>query len=259
MSISVPSFHKSADSKFYRRMYLEAFNDFNKSNFNAARIKLEHISSKKYIPAMAPLGIMMIKGMGGAQDYASGVDWIKKATIQGDQLGCHYYALIQLNEDPKSGIKMLKALSKTCALSRNALGYIYLHGLYSVPQNDQYAFQYFQSASSNPEALNNLGCMYRLGKGCNVDLSAARTCFTHSNTTEAKYNLGEMILRGEGGYQDKAEAYLLFTQASQKGIKRAQEMVEKGYLNPPKPPSKRPHSYSQMFQEEVSKKAAAAL
>lgn len=83
----------------------------------------------------------------------------------------------------------------------------------------------------HPGAQNNLGVLYRQGRGSQNDAKHAAEWFQKAadqGVAPAQYALGQMYLNGEGVEQSTEKAVELYTDAAKQGLLEAQ--ADLGYL-----------------------------
>lgn len=103
----------------------------------------------------------------------------------------------------------------------------YLGYAYKEIQDYQKAFEWFTKSADLGEihAQNNLGMMYRDGKGVIQDYAKAYELFTKSanqGLDTAEYNLGVMYYFGMGIKQDETRAFEWYTKSANQGFAKAQ-------------------------------------
>ncbi|MGI4851951.1 MAG: tetratricopeptide repeat protein [Janthinobacterium lividum] len=91
-----------------------------------------------------------------------------------------------------------------------------------------------EKSSITPQAQNNLGLMYRIGKGVDQDLKIALTWFRKAslkNYAPATYNLGIAFEYGQGVDQNLVIAFELYKDVARQGHAAAQASVARMYFN----------------------------
>lgn len=126
-------------------------------------------------------------------------------------LDCKYNiqeALFYLKGSTKIEKDSLKAIEylKPCLEVKNSntqliMGHLYLNS--SLEENIKKGFQLIKKASKqkHPVALENLGVLYKYGRGCNLNYNKARRTFKKASKLgnhKATYSLGYLYLKGLG-------------------------------------------------------------
>ncbi len=95
-------------------------------------------------------------------------------------------------------------------------------------ENDFLAVSILKRAadSGNHTAMNNLGWMYKNGRGCSADYAKAKELFEKAGTASSYYHLGDMYERGLGVTADLEKALELYKTASRRGNKKAKKRLE---------------------------------
>lgn len=95
-------------------------------------------------------------------------------------------------------------------------------------ENDKLAFSLFQKATDagNKSAQNNLGWMYKNGRGCSIDYEKAQHLFLNAEKASAFYHLGDMYEQGLGVPVDIEIAKHYYAKSAEKGYEKAQKRLE---------------------------------
>jgi len=112
------------------------------------------------------------------------------------------------------------------ASAQNNLGVMYKKGR-GVPQDYNEALKWYTKSAEqgNANAQNNLGIIYDEGKGVPQDYREAVKWYKKSaeqGYAIAQYNLGIMYAEGQGVPQDYKEAVKWFTKSAEQGLAEAQ-------------------------------------
>lgn len=97
-------------------------------------------------------------------------------------------------------------------------------------ENDKKAFEilsYLSTKYTGGVVANNLGWMYKNGRGCSVDYPKAKTLFESSDAKGSYYHLGDMYEKGLGVGIDIDKAISLYKTAAEKGHIKAKERLDK--------------------------------
>lgn len=178
--------------------------------------------------ALIPLGLLAGKFFANEEDFAS----VLAGAQQGDviaqyRLGAMYAEgrLVPRNDD-----EILKWYRKS-AEGGHMPAQLHLAGIYSSANDDAEAAKWYRMAAGqghNAQAQNNLGILYRNGRGVTQNYPEAvkwyRAAADQGNPA-GQFNLGGMYNRGEGVPRDSAEAFRWYRKAAEQGYAPAQEQL----------------------------------
>eukprot|EP00613_Pedinella_sp_CCMP2098_P072657 CAMPEP_0171907692 /NCGR_PEP_ID=MMETSP0993-20121228/7177_1 /TAXON_ID=483369 /ORGANISM="non described non described, Strain CCMP2098" /LENGTH=441 /DNA_ID=CAMNT_0012540001 /DNA_START=20 /DNA_END=1346 /DNA_ORIENTATION=+ len=211
---------------------------------------------------------------GQAQDDVKSLYWAKKAAAGGDRQGqfrlgwSYFHALGGLPENNALAVEWFtKAAEQGCHIAMNSIGFAYEGGGHGVTKNLKTAVSWFQRSAGQGDMAGQfyLGVCYYNGKGVAKSLEMARFWYQKladhdydGNTfrARAQRELGTMIMKGEGGEQDPAEAVSLWKKAAEKGDEQAQGHLDKlktfsfeisNIENPPAPKNDTPLTLTCLF------------
>lgn len=162
------------------------------------------------------------------------------------EAGC-YYAIKELaevytvgnrpsiNPDPARAIILYERLTDISDIYidwgiKLANYYLDGKGCEICEKNDKKAFELLNYLSANYTddiVANNLGWMYKNGRGCLIDYSKAKALFESSTSKSAYYHLGDMYENGLGVDLDIDKAISLYKTAVEKGHIKAKERLDK--------------------------------
>lgn len=163
----------------------------------------------------------------------------------------NYYAIKELAEvyavgddssvdpNPSKAIMLYEKLIDMSDVDSNwgtriANYYIDGKGCEKCKDNDEKAFEllsYLLTKYTGGVVANNLGWMYKNGRGCSVDYSKAKKLFESSDCKSAYYHLGDMYENGLGIDTNIPKAIELYRIAAQKGHKKAAERLNTLHVN----------------------------
>ena len=141
-------------------------------------------------------------------------------------------------EDPAKAILWCEKLDNLDDDTAIALANYYIDGdgCQKGVESDQKAFRLLSSVvakSENKTAYNNLGWMYKTGRGCGApDYAKALSCFRHAadlNSKSAFYHLGDMYEHGLGVETDLRLAWEFYQKGADLGHKKCLEKVREGF------------------------------
>ena len=206
------------------------------------------------------LGYMYYKGYGVTQNYSEAFKWFKKGADRGDSYSmfwvglCHeeghgtpknlsealrWYKKAAELGDEEARDKVMKLSSITSEVSEDAeiegktpaqivsLGYDYSVGRNGKTKDLMKAVKYYRIAAERGDAWgqNNLGVMYRDGKGVTQDYAEAVKWFrkaAEQGNESGQINLGWQYENGYGVTQDYIEAVKWYRKAAEQGNATAQ-------------------------------------
>jgi hypothetical protein len=116
-------------------------------------------------------------------------------------------------------------IAATDAMVQNNIGIMYKDGK-GVGRDYSLSVQWFSRSAANGNSFgqNNLGGMYRDGLGVQRDYTRAATFFragAQQGNAGAQVNLGLMLMQGQGVRPDPVQAYMWFDLAAQQGMAQA--------------------------------------
>jgi len=114
---------------------------------------------------------------------------------------------------------LYKALDQELPHAQCAYGYFHTHGEGGLPKDEQLGFVWFSKSAEQgyPTAYNNLGDLYKRGKGVDKDPQKAFQLFklaAKCNVPHAQVNVGLAFLEGEGVEQNYDKAVKWFKKAA---------------------------------------------
>lgn len=127
--------------------------------------------------------------------------------------------------DYQGAMNAWRNIAATDAMVQNNIGIMYKGGR-GVPRDYNMAVQWFSRSAANGNGFgqNNMGGMYRDGLGVQRDYARAITFFkagAQQGNAGAQINLGLMLMQGQGGRPDPVQAYMWFDLAAQQGMAQA--------------------------------------
>lgn len=127
--------------------------------------------------------------------------------------------------DYQGAMNAWRGIAATDSMVQNNIGIMYKGGR-GVPRDYNMAVQWFSRSAANGNSFgqNNMGGMYRDGLGVQRDYVRAQTFFkagAQQGNAGAQINLGIMLMQGQGGRPDPVQAYMWFDLAAQQGMQQA--------------------------------------
>jgi len=183
-----------------------------------------------------------LKGSHGmAINYDKCFDWASKAVDGNDSLGQHYLGSLF-----KKGLGREKDLSMAILCYENVakqgftasmwnLGMLYENeGCKLDHEFLRKAAKWYKKAADagHVNAMMKIGKFYYYGKGVTKNLKTARDWFEKVSKEDvcqfkAEFWLGKMMMKGEGGFEDRVKGFTLINSSASKGYPYAQEWIEK--------------------------------
>jgi hypothetical protein len=117
---------------------------------------------------------------------------------------------------------VLPLAEKGVPRAQTIMGFFHERGIAPDASPDQAVAWYEKAAAQGqPQGIHNLAYSYQYGElGLPVDLEKARALYTQATEMDfaaSVHNLGQMVLKGEGGPQDTALARALYERATTMG------------------------------------------
>lgn len=186
------------------------------------------------------LGLMFANGWGTRIDLKKMVYWYQNAAQTGNSPAQVKLSTIYVQGDilPKDHDKAFKyakmATNQNDIAGKNALGYLYFHGL-GVSPNLIKAFQLFRESAiaGLSDGQFNLANAYHHGIGIKADINQAIYWYTkaaQSGHIDAQLILGLLYLKGPKSIQNHEMAIQFFFEAANKGDSRAQSQLARLYI-----------------------------
>lgn len=205
------------------------------SQIDSIRYKAEHGDTQfQYV-----YGVCYEKGWGVDQDMKQALTWYNKAADQNNSFA--YNALGNLYRmgngvvvDPAKAFDYYqKGAAEKDAQAMLNLGNCYYYGM-GTEKDEKAAVKWWKDAAEagNAYAMAQLGDSYFYGLGVEKNLAKAIEYYTpaaNKNVTSALYRLGILYYTGNGVDQDQTYAKILMREASDKGMKEAQDFLEKNF------------------------------
>lgn len=179
------------------------------------------------------LGCTYFYGYGLYRRKQEGIKLLLDAANRGDKQAVRALFAIY-DEDPdfndkEEALKWLMEVDKFDPSVRTKLADRLIDGEGCVcsEENDALAFSLLEQAanSGNKVAINNLGWMYKKGRGCAVDYGRAMELFEKAGRAASLYHLGDMYENGLGVDTDIEKAIALYETASERGNKKAKKRL----------------------------------
>ncbi len=163
--------------------------------------------------------------------FGSGVNINQPRINELIRLGNDSYSSGKYNET-KDYYKEALKLGADGAVFHHRLGYIY----HAITKEYDKAVIHYKRASElgSAASFNNLGDMYKNGKGVEKDFHSAIECFTKASELKNSYafnNLGNMYRKGDGVAQDYNKAIEYYKKGCELGCKAACENLKKLQLD----------------------------
>ena len=197
--------------------------DINKAIYYFTKAALQNNSSAQFM-----LGNIYYKDNDIKRDIKIALSYYTLAANQKNsealyKLGIIYFKGKYVNQDIKKAIDYLnQAAIQNNRDAQYKLGSIYFEGLY-VKYDIDLAIKYFKSVSHlNQYAKNNLGIIYKTGKGVESNLNDSIYYFKEAikqfGDSVAMFNLAHIYFYEEAGFLDLDEAIKLLVQSSKQYI-----------------------------------------
>jgi len=179
------------------------------------------------------LGCTYFYGYGLYRRKQEGIKLLLDAADRGDKQAIRALFVIY-DEDPEYqnkevALKWLMEVEKFDPSVRTKLADRLIDGEGCVcsEENDALAFSLLEQAvnSGNKVAINNLGWMYKKGRGCTVDYARAMELFLKAGRASSFYHMGDMYENGLGVDADIEKAIDLYETASERGNKKAKKRL----------------------------------
>ena len=191
---------------------------FNQRQYAEARKELADPASQGQGEAMAIMGEMLMRGLGGERNELKARDYIVQAHDKGEvmatyALGRMYLTGNLVNKDEAKGIELIRdAAQKLHAPAQSLLGALIANGLNGFQKDDAIALSWFKVAAEQKDPLG----MYWMGTfsergtgGIAADYLQALDWYKKAGdllNTEAMVSAGRMYALGRGVNPDGAEA-----------------------------------------------------
>ena len=183
------------------------------------------------------IGCVCFFGIGIRERKEKGLDLLFEASYSGN-IDAQYtlFEIFDVDDeymDRKKATKWLKIVAKSrtsvyLKLSNRLLDGV---GCKISDENDKCAFSLLEKATlfGNKIAINNLGWMYKEGRGCNIDYNRARKLFEKAanlGVGSSYLHLGNMYERGLGVMIDTDKADRYYFHAAEMGNEKAKEILK---------------------------------
>lgn len=174
------------------------------------------------------LGHVCYYGIGVEKHKSYGLQLLEEAALTGDIYSQRtLYDIYDTDDEYGDKVKALHWLEKVAEFDEDvyvnlANRYIDGVGCEVCIRNDKKAFDLLQKSAEtgNKTAQNNLGWMYKNGRGCETDYSIALQLFKDAGTVSSFYHLGEMFEEGLGVTVDLNKAIEYYKQGAKKAMRR---------------------------------------
>lgn len=196
-----------------------------KQRYVEARKELAEPAEQGDFEAMALMGEMLMRGLGGSRDELTARDYILKAQAGGSAratytLGQMYLSGNLVQRDEAQGVTLVKqAAEMRYAPAQNSLGAWIFSGTYGMEKNETTALSWFKEAAaqSNANAMGWLGSYYEEGKaGLTMDKLVALDWYKKAGELGSLVSMesaGRFYALGRGVSADGAEALRWFKRA----------------------------------------------
>jgi len=195
-------------------------------NYFEAAIWFRRAAEAGHAAAAKALGQLHLRGAGVFCDPQEAALWFRRAIAQGDADAMADLAQLALKRQVPSADRQAafawfqqKAEAGDPAAAFN-LGICMAEGV-GTQRDDTHALALFrQAAKCLPVAQYWCGRMLAEGRGCTLDLPAARAWFLQAAgqcNADAEVAAGEMLFNGRGGPPDRSRAKALFMRAATTG------------------------------------------
>ena len=216
-------------------------------DLNGAKRKLEKAAEMGDMYAQFNLGVMYMRGDGGAPDPAKALEWFQKSADQGCSFAQH--ALGQLCQNPKIVSRDVISAEAQRDYFTQAADQGHADALYRLAMIDLMGntFNWPQGASpavisqlrlaaekEHPKAQNSLAWVYEHMKDIDPNKQKEneaqalhwRIKAANNGHKGAQFNLGMQYQEGRGVEKDEVRALDLFTKAATNGHKKAREYLQ---------------------------------
>jgi len=159
----------------------------------------------------------------GLYDKNKSKKWHNKSVEVGNLESMPYLAALHWDENKTKSIEILSEFAATEKLNANFFIGTFFHFEHYITPNYKLAHEYYSKgmAEGDPGAANNLGELYREGKGAELDYVKALAFYKKAaelNSLHAFYNLGEMHRDGHGVSANAVTALGWFKKAAEEGF-----------------------------------------
>jgi TPR repeat protein len=199
----------------------------NQSRLSEIASTLDKASELGSADAMILLGLMFANGAGVPKDFSSAFKLFESASKYGNADAIYYQGEClflgkgtTINYD--KAVKCFEeALQLECWRSADQLGVIYRNGLTGAPPNYEIAFRYFSIAADKniPSAIFNLGVMIINGEGVKKNTSQGALLFKRAAMAgwqPAMVGYAKCLMHGIGVAKDSKEAAVWIERAQRK-------------------------------------------
>lgn len=181
------------------------------------------------------MGSVLFFGYGILPQKDKGLELLKESALKGCWRAAETLYYIYKNDlecqNERESLKWLQAIGPNNPSLTNALANRLLDGIGCeiCDENDRLAFSLFQKAADggNKAAKNNLGWMYKNGRGCPVDYARAMQLFIDAESPSSFYHLGDMYEHGLGVISDLEIATHYYEKGAEGGSEKAKERLKK--------------------------------
>ena len=207
----------------------EGITAFDKRLFVEARKELETPASQGDAEAMARMGEMLMRGLGGGRDELKARDYITQAHEAGSLQATYLLARMALTgnlvaKDEVRGIALMKQASeKAMPMAQSTLGVWLANGLFGFEKNDAAALAWFKvaAAQKDPQGMYWLGYFYELGKP-ELPQDNLLALDWYRKAADAQFSsgavaAGRLYALGKGVSPDGAEALVWLKKAAGQG------------------------------------------
>jgi S1-C subfamily serine protease len=203
----------------------EGVEAFGKLRYPEARKELTEPAARGDVEAMALMGDMLMRGLGGTRDELKAREYILKAYEGGSLRAMHTLGVMYLNgnlvtKDENKGVELVKKAAELRYPAAQALYGVWLtRGLYGQEKNEVVGMTWFNEAAAqnDPLAMNWLGDAYEYGKsGVVADNLVALDWYKKSAerlNASSMVSAGRIYAMGKGVTADGAEALRWFKKA----------------------------------------------
>lgn len=219
----------------------EGLDAYAKFRYTDARKELTEPAQQGDLEAMAAMGEMLMRGLGGARDELTARDYIQKAQAGGSvratyTLGQMYLSGNLVTRDDAKGVALIKqAAELRYPNAQTSLGAWISNGAYGMEKNETTALSWFREAAAqdNANAMGWLGSYYEEGKGgLTVDKLVALDWYKKGGERGNLFAMqaaGRMYALGYGVSSDGAEALRWFKRAVAGGYPSAYNWIGSVY------------------------------
>lgn len=201
------------------------------------RMLLILAAAKGSVNAEFLLGICNLNGVGEASDYVRAREWFEKAYAHGDgeasyELGIIWKYGLGVQPDYQKAVRYFEyGAQRKISSAMNELAKMYATGE-GVSQNYRRAAALLEESSTLGNAYGKvqLGDLYYEGLGLQRNFEEARKLYREAaekNNGEAQYKYSYMIMAGEGGPADRAEALVNLALSCKNNYQAACETLQR--------------------------------